>query len=91
LLSSETSELTYILPRGKPRLNTSITIKAHRVALSSLFPFIMPTTSFTSAEAVADKDGLIHGVSAEELQVIGEQCIEAKARAYCMCTQARTD
>jgi hypothetical protein len=43
----------------------------------------MPTTSFTSAEAVADKDGLIHGVSAEELQIIGEQCIEAKARAYC--------
>jgi cytidine deaminase len=41
------------------------------------------STSFTSAEAVPDKDGLIHGVSAEELQIIGEQCIDAKARAYC--------
>jgi cytidine deaminase len=40
-------------------------------------------TSFTSAEAVPDKDGLIHGVSAEELQIIGEQCIDAKTRAYC--------
>jgi cytidine deaminase len=43
----------------------------------------MSSTSFTSAEASPDKDGLIHGVSAEELQVIGEQCIEAKAKAYC--------
>ncbi|KAH3914327.1 hypothetical protein HBI56_092550 [Parastagonospora nodorum] len=43
----------------------------------------MSPTSFTSAEAVPDKDGLIHGVSAQELQIIGEQCIDAKTRAYC--------
>ncbi|KAF2831777.1 cytidine deaminase [Ophiobolus disseminans] len=43
----------------------------------------MSTTTFQSAEAAPDKDGLIHGVSAQELQVLGEQCIEAKGRAYC--------
>ncbi|KAH8732641.1 cytidine deaminase-like protein [Phaeosphaeriaceae sp. PMI808] len=43
----------------------------------------MLTTSFQPAEAVSKKDGLIHGLSAAELQVIGEQCIEAKAGAYC--------
>jgi cytidine deaminase len=43
----------------------------------------MSTSSFQSAEAVPDKDGLIHGVSAEELQIIGEQCVEAKGKAYC--------
>ncbi|OAL07225.1 cytidine deaminase [Phaeosphaeriaceae sp. SRC1lsM3a] len=41
------------------------------------------TTSFQPGEAVPEKDGLIHGVSAEELQIIGEQCIDAKTRAYC--------
>ncbi|CAO2656524.1 Nn.00g053270.m01.CDS01 [Neocucurbitaria sp. VM-36] len=39
--------------------------------------------SFSPAEAVTEKDGLIHGVSAEELQVLGEQCFDAKTRAYC--------
>ncbi|KAH7068467.1 cytidine deaminase-like protein [Paraphoma chrysanthemicola] len=43
----------------------------------------MTATSFQSAEATADKDGLIHGVSAQELQILGEQCIEAKGKAYC--------
>ncbi|KAF2133056.1 cytidine deaminase [Dothidotthia symphoricarpi CBS 119687] len=46
----------------------------------------MSTTSdFTpvAAEPVSEKDGLIHGVSAQELQVLGAQCIEAKAKAYC--------
>ncbi|KAL5114732.1 hypothetical protein ACEQ8H_007401 [Pleosporales sp. CAS-2024a] len=43
----------------------------------------MSTTTFTSAEASADQDGLMHGVSAQELQVIGEQCMEAKSKAYC--------
>jgi hypothetical protein len=52
-------------------------------ASSSLLPSTMTTTSFQSAEAVADKDGLIHGVSAHELQILGEQCIEAKGKAYC--------
>ncbi|KAF1935257.1 cytidine deaminase [Clathrospora elynae] len=39
--------------------------------------------SFTPGEAVTEKDGLIHGVSAQELQVLGEQCFEAKGKAYC--------
>ena len=46
----------------------------------------MSTTSFQSAEAAPDKDGLIYGVSAEELQILGEQCIEAKGKAYCKCS-----
>jgi len=47
----------------------------------------MSTTAvpkFSPGEAVAEKDGLIHGVSAQELQVLGEQCFDARARAYCM-------
>lgn len=28
-------------------------------------------------------DGLIHGVSAQELQALGETCFEAKTKAYC--------
>ncbi|KAJ4287347.1 hypothetical protein N0V90_012745 [Kalmusia sp. IMI 367209] len=35
------------------------------------------------AEPVSEKDGLIHGVSAAELQSICETCIEAKSKAYC--------
>jgi hypothetical protein len=37
------------------------------------------------AEQVPEKDGLIHGVSAAELQSLCEKCIEAKATAYCKC------
>jgi cytidine deaminase len=46
----------------------------------------MSTTSFkpVAAEPVNEESGLIHGVSAQELQVIGEQCIDAKTKAYCM-------
>jgi len=47
----------------------------------------MSTPSFQSAETSPDKDGLIHGISAEELQAIGEQCIEAKTKAYCTYSQ----
>jgi hypothetical protein len=36
-----------------------------------------------AAESVPEKDGLIHGVSAQELQMLGEECIEAKTKAYC--------
>ncbi|KAH9878861.1 hypothetical protein J1614_002296 [Plenodomus biglobosus] len=42
-----------------------------------------PTPKFTPGEGVTERDGLIHGVSAQELQVLGEQCFEAKTRAYC--------
>ncbi|KAI8940524.1 hypothetical protein NX059_004201 [Plenodomus lindquistii] len=42
-----------------------------------------PVPKFTPGEGVTETDGLIHGVSAQELQVIGEQCFEAKTRAYC--------
>jgi hypothetical protein len=43
------------------------------------------TSSFQpiAAEPVPEKDGLIHGVSAQELQVLGAECIEAKTKAYC--------
>jgi cytidine deaminase len=41
---------------------------------------------FSPGEAVTEQDGLIHGVSAQELQVLGEQCFEARAKAYCMLT-----
>ena len=46
----------------------------------------MSTTSFkpVAAEPVNEENGLIYGVSAQELQVIGEQCIDAKTKAYCM-------
>jgi cytidine deaminase len=46
----------------------------------------MTTTipKFSPGEAVTEKDGLIHGVSAQELQVLGEQCFEARGKAYCM-------
>jgi len=45
----------------------------------------MSTTSFkpVAAEPVNEENGLIHGVSAQELQVIGEHCIDAKTKAYC--------
>ena len=39
---------------------------------------------FSPGETVTEKDGLIHGVSMQELQVLGERCFEAKAKAYCM-------
>ncbi len=42
------------------------------------------TLQFTPAEATKDVDGLIHGISQRELQILGEQCFEAKSRAYCM-------
>ncbi|KAL1795231.1 hypothetical protein ACET3X_007047 [Alternaria dauci] len=38
---------------------------------------------FSPGEAVTEQNGLIHGVSAQELQVLGEQCFEARAKAYC--------
>jgi len=34
-------------------------------------------------EAVEEKDGLIYGLSAEELQILSTKCINAKATAYC--------
>lgn len=43
-----------------------------------------PTLEFTPAEATYDVDGLVHGISQRELQILGEQCFEAKSRAYCM-------
>ncbi|KAH6638115.1 cytidine deaminase [Boeremia exigua] len=45
----------------------------------------MSTSSFkpVAAEPVNEENGLIHGVSAQELQIIGEQCIDAKTKAYC--------
>ena len=63
--------------------------KAARVALHSRsppFPSTMSMTSFkpVAAEPVNEENGLIHGVSAQELQVIGELCIDAKSKAYCM-------
>ncbi|KAF2847594.1 cytidine deaminase [Plenodomus tracheiphilus IPT5] len=42
-----------------------------------------PAPKFTPGEGVTETNGLIHGVSAQELQVLGEQCFEAKTRAYC--------
>lgn len=46
----------------------------------------MSTTSFkpVAAEPVDEQNGLIYGVSARELQIIGGQAIDAKAKAYCM-------
>lgn len=38
---------------------------------------------FSPGEAVTETDGLIHGVSAQELQVLGEQAFDARGRAYC--------
>ncbi|KAF1830636.1 cytidine deaminase [Decorospora gaudefroyi] len=38
---------------------------------------------FSPGEAVTEKDGLIHGLSAQELQLLAEQCFEAKTKAYC--------
>ncbi|KAJ4343023.1 hypothetical protein N0V87_000741 [Didymella glomerata] len=45
----------------------------------------MSTTSFkpVAAEPIDEQNGLIHGVSAQELQIIGAQAIDAKAKAYC--------
>ncbi|KAF2009803.1 cytidine deaminase [Aaosphaeria arxii CBS 175.79] len=46
----------------------------------------MSTSNFRPipAEEVAkSSDGLIHGVSAAELQVLGSECNDAKATAYC--------
>ncbi|CAI6332097.1 unnamed protein product [Periconia digitata] len=45
----------------------------------------MTTSTFNPvpAESVPEKDGLIHGVSAAELQDIGQKCLDAKATAYC--------
>jgi cytidine deaminase len=45
----------------------------------------MSTISFkpVAAEPVDEQNGLIHGVSAQELQIIGGQAIDAKAKAYC--------
>ncbi|KAJ8107606.1 hypothetical protein OPT61_g8748 [Boeremia exigua] len=45
----------------------------------------MSTTAFkpVAAEPVDEQNGLIHGVSAQELQLIGAQCIDAKTKAYC--------
>ncbi|EOA88742.1 hypothetical protein ACJQWK_06177 [Exserohilum turcicum] len=39
--------------------------------------------TFTPGESVKEENGLIHGVSVAELQVLGEQCFEARERAYC--------
>ncbi|KAL6703049.1 hypothetical protein ACN47E_010256 [Coniothyrium glycines] len=41
------------------------------------------TLTFTPGEVVDEKNGLIHGVSTAELQALGEQCFEAKTKAYC--------
>jgi hypothetical protein len=78
------------LPAGKPRSApphpSSIKLSAaHRLSLSFL-SFAMSTTSFkpVAAEPVDEQNGLIHGVSAQELQIIGAQAIDAKAKAYCM-------
>ena len=38
---------------------------------------------FSPGEAVNQENGLIHGVSAQELQILGEQCFDARERAYC--------
>ncbi|XP_014550724.1 hypothetical protein COCVIDRAFT_114725 [Bipolaris victoriae FI3] len=38
---------------------------------------------FSPGEAVNEENGLIHGVSAQELQILGEQCFDARERAYC--------
>ncbi|KAF1959186.1 cytidine deaminase [Byssothecium circinans] len=45
----------------------------------------MSTSSFTPipAEPISEKDGLIHGVSAVELQILGQKCLDARATAYC--------
>ncbi|KAH7061636.1 cytidine deaminase-like protein [Paraphoma chrysanthemicola] len=84
LAKSETVRLRYSsVPHGKPRLSQAHHQVSPRCVASSLLPSTMTATSFQSAEATADKDGLIHGVSAQELQILGEQCIEAKGKAYC--------
>ncbi|OAL44045.1 cytidine deaminase [Pyrenochaeta sp. DS3sAY3a] len=38
--------------------------------------------TFSPAETVPEQDGLIHGVSTQELQILGEQCFDAKTKAY---------
>ncbi|KAF2636331.1 cytidine deaminase [Massarina eburnea CBS 473.64] len=45
----------------------------------------MSTSSFkpVPAEPVSEKDGLIHGISAAELQVLGQECLDAREKAYC--------
>lgn len=41
------------------------------------------TPSFSPGEVLPAQDGVIHGVSAQELQVLGEHCFDAKTKAYC--------
>lgn len=42
-----------------------------------------PAISIQAAEPVPEQNGLIHGVSAEELQALANTCFEAKTKAYC--------
>ena len=45
----------------------------------------MPATPIQAvpAEPVPEKDGLIYGVSAAELQSLCETCMDAREKAYC--------
>ncbi|PSN63316.1 cytidine deaminase [Corynespora cassiicola Philippines] len=45
----------------------------------------MTASAFTpvAAEPVQEQDGLIYGLSATELQALGQNCIDARATAYC--------
>jgi hypothetical protein len=90
---------TEILKRGRsisvclgsdPML--SIKASTNSPLLPSFLPLIMSTSSFKPipAEPVSEKDGLIHGVSAAELQDIGQKCLDARATAYCKLLHLRS-
>lgn len=62
------------------------------VFLPSFLPSTMTTTppKPVPAEAVPEHNGLIHGLSAAELQVLCEKSLEARAAAYCECPATNT-
>lgn len=56
----------------------------HRLGLSSsaLQTIVSPSPTM-STQTVESKDGLVHGLTALEIQNLGQRCTEAKERAYC--------
>lgn len=70
--------------RGSPRCHELSELPCS--TSPSLLPSDMTTTiKPVPAEQVAEKDGLIHGLSSEELDLLCVKCVQAKATAYCEC------
>jgi hypothetical protein len=78
-----------LAPPASVQCPVSIKIKTAASRVSSTLLLLPACYNMTSlfqpiaAEPVPEKDGLIHGVSALELQKLGEECVEAKTKAYC--------